>query len=324
MTQAADIKEETRLPAAYDPFVPVLEKLSPALAEVLRGQLAQFEVFLRSLELIDDAPHGDFEGLNGLTNRGDIEHILQSELLLQTEAPLEFLRRLAEAETLYHDRQYSDPGKKQVWRVVVSCGPEIMGHGRLVALAAVFFLAKVASERGGKFEWCFLPTQGEITWSKGLSVNSIKRFLRSAAFREASVEDVAAARELWDASDKDEDARERPLPADWIIGSARHGSLEKPSIESEPNTLAFTMLPQMRGEVREARISVRKGFLERGEGTVQLATDKAVPSRPREALFDPQEGSRRGRGAARGPRDSGLGATLSIHSIRNPSDHSNA
>ena len=84
------MNEEAVLPKAYAPFAPVLELLPRPLAQVLRGQLAQFEPLARGLEQREFALQGDFEGLGGLTHHGAIDHILQSELLLRTEAPLDW------------------------------------------------------------------------------------------------------------------------------------------------------------------------------------------------------------------------------------------
>eukprot|EP01035_Chromulina_nebulosa_P034234 gene34234-45916_t len=183
-----------RLPAAYAPFAPVLERLSEPLQLLLHGQLLQFETLVRNVDAPEFAPQGEFEGLGGLTMRGDIAQLVQSELLLRTEAPLEFLRRIADSETLYLEKQYADPGARPVFRVMISVGPAILGHGRLLALAALLFMARVALSRGAAFHWCFLPRNEGAVWFDEVSVNTIKRFLRAAARCEMTGEDVAADR----------------------------------------------------------------------------------------------------------------------------------
>ncbi len=261
------------LPPAYAPFLPVLALLSRPLADVLCGQLIQFEPLARGLEQREFAEQGEFEGLGGLTLHGEIDHILQSELLLRTEAPLEFLRRLAESETLYHDRIYADPGTRPVWRVVLSAGPDILGHGRLVALAALFFLARVAAKRGAAFHWCFLPRAEGAVWFTDISVNSIKRFLRSGAFREVHDEDLADARAVWAEATGERPRPKSPEVADWVIGSARDWGGEAPAITRQRNALSFILQPPMRDTPREARLTVRRGGHSLHSARIELAPD---------------------------------------------------
>lgn len=267
--------EETVLPAAYAPLEAVLELLSRPLAEVLRGQLLQFEPLAHRLERREFALQGEFEGLGGLTHHVAIDHILQSELLLRTEAPLEFLRRMAEAETLFHDRIYADPGARPVWRVVVSAGPDMLGHGRLVTLAALFFLARVAARRDAVFHWSFVPRAEGPVWFTGLSINAIKRFLRSAAFREAGVEDVLDVRAKWAEATGAAPSAGRPEVADWMIGALRDWGSDRSAIATEHNVFGFTFAPPIPDEPRRAAITVRRGGHLQNRATIELAPDPA-------------------------------------------------
>ncbi len=268
------MSEETVLPPAYEPFLPVLALLSRPMAEVLRGHLLQLEPLARGLERHEIALQGEFEGLGGLTQRGEIDHILQSELLLRTEAPLEFLRRLAETETLFHDRIFADPGARHIWRVIVSCGPDTMGHGRLLTLAALFFLARVAARRDAAFHWCFMPRGEGAVWFSELSVNTIKRFLRSAAFREANEDDVAEARNAWADATGESSSGKKPDLADWMIGSARDWDGVPPAVSLQRNALSFVLNPLTRGEPRRATISVRRSGFALSQKVIELSPDK--------------------------------------------------
>ena len=276
------MSEETVLPPAYGPFQAVLDLLATSLATLLRGQLLQFELLARDLEMQEFADQGEFEGLGGLTHHGTVDHILQSELLLRTEAPLEFLRRMAESETLYHDRIFADPGKQQVWRAIVSVGPGIMGHGRILALASLFFLARIAAQRGAEFHWCFLPRGEGAVWFEGLSVNAIKRFLRSASYREAGEDDVAAAKELWDTlMGARNDRRDRNF-ADWLIGSspvfpASANELQS-AIQSAPNALVFALHLPVKNELRLAEVTVRRRGRDARRTTITFADDRLCVS----------------------------------------------
>lgn len=269
--------EDTALPRAYAPFRQVLSLLSAPLATLLSGQLTQFEQLVRDLEVQEFAFHGEFEGLGGLTHHGVIDHILQSELLLRTEAPLEFLRRMVESETLYHERIFADPGKQQVWRAAISVGPGLLGHGRILALAALFFLARIAAQRGGEFHWCFLPRKEGAVWFDQLSINTIKRFLRSASFREASQGDIAAAHKAWAGlTGVRSDKRVQDF-SDWVIGassphvSSRH---DGPAVLFARNALTFALHPPFRTEPRQAEITIRRHTRLAKHAVISFADDQ--------------------------------------------------
>jgi hypothetical protein len=272
-----------RLPAAYAPFAPVLARLSAPFQQLLHGQLLQFERLARSLDAPEFAPQGEFEGLGGLTMRGDISHIVQSELLLRTEVPLEFLRRVADSETLYLEKQYADPGTRPVFRVMISVGPALLGHGRLIGLATLFFLARVALARGAAFHWCFLPRGEGAVWFDEISVNTIKRFLRAVSYREMTLADVAAAHEVW--TGLVPDATPVTEYRDWVIGAdppgwraARGARDDAPAVGQAANALSFTLLPPRPDEQRVAVLSVRQGGRLRHEARIDFPDDRVCVS----------------------------------------------
>lgn len=271
------VGERPIFPPAYAGFLPVFERLSDAMVELLHGQLLQFERLSSSLDWQEIAPQGEFEGLGGLTTRGEIAHIVQSELLLRTEAPLEFLRRLAEAETLFLEKQYADPGARPVYRAIVSVGPGLLGHGRLVALAALFFMARIAAAREAAFHWCFLPRERGAVWFDGLSVNTIKRFLRAASYREMDGDDVEAAQRVWETLVPDAGGAGVPDYHDWTIGAA------VPRAVDQGSALRFLLQPPVPGERRAMQVAVRRGGAERTRTTVLLPDDRICVS----ALNDP-------------------------------------
>lgn len=279
--ELATAEAAPKLPAAYAPFLPVLEQFSEPMLRILHGQLARLESLARILETPELAEQGEFEGLGGLTLRGDLAQIVQSELLLRTEEPLEFLRRLAESETLFHEKRYADPGVRPVYRVMISVGPGSLGHGRLVALAALFFLARVARARGAALHWCFLPGADGIVWFEGLARESVGRLLRVAAFREMSPEDAEAAAELWAALAK-EAARpgaRAPNPTDWTVGGRQDGA----AVSRLDGALSFRLGPPSPGAPRTAEVSLRQKGRERSRAQVAFPDDRICVS----ALNDP-------------------------------------
>lgn len=267
------------LPPAYAPFAPVLDRLSIPLLRVLHGHLLQFEPLARSLDIEEFAPQGEFEGLGGLTRRGDMAHVVQSELLLRTEAPLEFLRRLAEGETLFHEKQYADPGRRTIHRAMVSVGPGLLGHGRIVALAVLLFLARVAAARGAEFHWCFLPRADGAVWFDEVSVNTIKRFLRAASYREMGMAEMEAAQELWDTLVPDP-AEDDTRMVDWVVGAAAAWSpaASPAAVDRAANALAFTLAPPTPGEPREGQLLVCMNGAHRVRAQVRFPEDRVCLS----------------------------------------------
>jgi hypothetical protein len=254
-----------RLSEAYAPFLPVLERLSEPLQQLVEGLLVQFERLAADFDARDLAPQGEFEGLGGITTRGDLAHLLQSELLLRTEAPHEFLRRLAESETLFLEKHFADPGAKPLHRAMISVGPGLLGHGRIVALAAIFFLARVARMRGAAFHWCFLPRADGPIWFDTLSINTVKRFLRAASNCEMTTLDVAEADRVWDRLMEDTPGPSTTRRLDWVIGAAPDVARDPGlAIVAAANSLSFSLNPPVFGAFRSAHVAARRGARARG------------------------------------------------------------
>lgn len=300
--------EPDPLPLAYAPFLPVLERLSEPLLRIVQGQLAQFERLVRDFGAPEMAEQGEFEGLGGLTSRGDVAHILQSEWLLRTEAPLEFLRRLAESETVYLEKQYADPGAKLVYRAMISIGPGLLGHGRIVALAAIFFLARIAHERNAAFHWCLLPAKEGVRWFDEVSVSTVKRFLRAVSYREMTPDDRAAAEALWESLETRAGDTGRVRRLDWVIGADRRGpaSPGDTAIRTAANALSFALLAPAREEPRSALMIVRQKERERARAAIVFPDDRVCVSaleNPFRPLKPPAAG-----GTALGPAIPAMGA----------------
>ncbi|NBB15198.1 hypothetical protein GVN21_07495 [Caulobacter sp. SLTY] len=253
MTTAVHQDQEA-MPAAYAVFAPVLERLSAPMQQVLGGLLAQFERGLNRYDPPRARPQGEFEGLGGLARSGDIGHVLQSELLLRTEAPLEFLRRLADGETLFLEKQYADPGARPVYRAMVSVGPGALGHGRILSLAALFYLARIAGQRGADFHWCFLPREDGAVWFEGLTVNGVKRLLKAASYRELDAADQEEAMALWSRL-----SGEPVEVADWVIGARprRHITGRPAAVDVAANAFGFILGPPIPSASRSMTLAMR-------------------------------------------------------------------
>lgn len=245
-------------PDAYQPFLPVLERLTEPMLRVLHGHLLSLEAILRSVQSQSQSAKGDFEGIGGLTLRGDINRILQSELLLRSEAPLEFLRRVSEGEALYMEAEHSNPDVQVVYRVIISVGPYMLGHGRLLALASLIFLARTAQSRKAKLHWTYLPTDKQVNWFEGLSVNSVKRFLKFASFRDVTAEDIGRAHAQWQAFNTSLGSDD-PEVESWLIAAQGHASKMDMASEAE-NALLLSLDPPPKEGARTGILDLqRKG-----------------------------------------------------------------
>ena len=248
-------KKDKAVPAAYAAFASLFAQLDASLLEILSGLLAAME---RQFPLPSETTRqsaGDIDGLGGIAQRGEISQLLQSELLLRTEAPLEFLRRISEREALYNEWQFSDPGQQRVLRAVVSTGPCILGHGRLVSLAGLFYLAVRAQRLGETFHWTFLPRSEGPVWFDELTVNSIKRYLKAGAAREYNDHDFNEALLSWQAWAAPEVSLQgsKVKAADWIIGGAEGGEVITQKMARHLN-IRFD--PAVRGEPRRALVDM--------------------------------------------------------------------
>lgn len=247
-------------PEAYASFAPLLARLSDPLQAIIAGHLASFERLIGAVSEPALSTRGEVEGLGGLTTHGDIAQILQSELLLRTEAPLEFLRRVVESETLYLQRQYHDEGLQRVNRLMISIGPGLLGHGRTLALATLFFMARISQERGNLFHWCYMPTGKDAVWFDEISANAIKRFLKAGSYRELTMDDMADAVGIWDRLHPHAPRHAAPMCIDWMIGALplTVSAMTRPAARYAPNAFAFRLDPPLPGAARGAMLTLRR------------------------------------------------------------------
>lgn len=266
---------EPALPSAYAPFLPLLAQLAQPLRSIVGGQLVQFERLREQFAPYDVHRSGELEGFDGLALKGDLSHILQSELLLRTEAPMEFLRRLSESEALFVNKSFVDPGAHTAYRLVISCGPNLLGHARLTALSALFFFARLADGRASKFYWSFAPRNDGPIWFEGLTPASLRTLMAATSFREIDARDIealAAAKEAGADSSRD---------VDWVLVADAPENAEI-NVRA-PRALCVRMLPPVRGEPRRAGVSIVRGGRVRGRFAIAFPEDEHCLS----ALRDP-------------------------------------
>lgn len=106
---------------------------------------------------------GDPDGVDGVTRRGPLDRLLDTERLLATEVPDEFVRRAAQSELLFHALALKDLKPPRASLMLVDAGPAQLGAPRLAHLALVLVMAARARDAGARFAWGLLqdpPAEG--------------------------------------------------------------------------------------------------------------------------------------------------------------------
>lgn len=166
-----------RLPPAYAMFRPLFEQMQPPLFDILTGFLANFPKHFHIGAPNERQPVGEFAGFDGLANRGRLADLLETEWLLRELDGDDFVRRFAENEVLFRRREFEGDGKKNILAVMLDCGPWMLGHNRLVALAALMHLGLRAEKTGAELRWLIPNTTAAPIWHTELSKRSVEVFL---------------------------------------------------------------------------------------------------------------------------------------------------
>lgn len=188
------------LPPTLIRWAEALAPVDPALAIALGPLLHGLDELVGRMDA-RNGDSGELDGFDGTTPRGDPERLLLSEWALAEEVPLEFLRRAAENELVYLRRSYRSTRTRG--RVVVACdvGPDQLGPGRLVQLAALIVLVQRARNSGSEVEVRILQSGESLT---GDLAEILPRWLRARSGDRTTSEacaavaaDLAAEDRLW-------------------------------------------------------------------------------------------------------------------------------
>ena len=132
---------------------------------------------------------GEPDGFDGIDRRGPYERLLPSEWLLLSEAPEEFLRRVAMSEHAFLRLSHkSRPAGRDVV-ALLDAGPDQLGSPRIAHLAALVVLAARAERERGTFAFGVLQSPSPRL-HVGLSVASLTAMLESGSPRPASKETI--------------------------------------------------------------------------------------------------------------------------------------
>ncbi|MHA3916402.1 hypothetical protein [Halovulum sp. GXIMD14793] len=163
------------LPRLYARFLPLFAQMDLPLRSALEGMLTAFATVPPPYAVDERQPEGEFVGFDGIENRGRLSNLLESEWLLRELDPDDFARRVAESEVMFRRVEFKGTGTKDVLAVVLDSGPWMLGRNRIVALAALFYLAVRADRLGAMLIWT-VPAQAK-GWSEDLTPANIRTFL---------------------------------------------------------------------------------------------------------------------------------------------------
>lgn len=198
----------TTLPHLYARFRPLFAKMDLPLRSALEGILASFATIPPPNTADERQITGEFVGFDGIENRGRLSNLLESEWLSRELDPDDFVRRVAEGEVMFRRRDFMGTGAKDVLCVVLDCGPWMLGRHRIIALAALFYLALRADRISARLMWT-VPGIAK-GWSEGLTPENIRIFLGRVVQEPLPIAAMDAALEGFETDPKEY----------WYVGSA--------------------------------------------------------------------------------------------------------
>ncbi len=193
----------TALPRLYARFLPLFAKMDLHLRNTLEGLLMSFATLPLPASADERQNNGEFVGFDGIENRGRLSNLLESEWLLRELDPDDFVRRVAEGEVMFRHLDFRGTGSRETLCVMLDCGPWMLGSNRIVALAALFYLALRADRIGARLLWT-VPGIAK-GWSEDLTRENIRIFLgrvvqETLSFDaiDSALEDIAGgSKECW-------------------------------------------------------------------------------------------------------------------------------
>ncbi len=152
-----------------------LDFLAPDVREDIGRLISQLE---RGLSLTAPASTNEQPaGWSGVARRGPWSRLLPSEWALAETSPDEFARRADEGELSFWElAQEESESHHAIW-VWLDVGPDQLGACRLVQIAILLWLQKVAIRGGGQFYWSCIQSSEKAYESLGAS--ELKSFLGS-------------------------------------------------------------------------------------------------------------------------------------------------
>lgn len=142
-----------QLPPDLAPWAEPLSLFEPELAAGVGGLVRRLAAAIGPLRVAALEGAGEPDGYSGIHNRGLMEHLLSSELVLADAMPDEFLRRAAMREQLFFRRKTTQTRESFVSIALFDAGPMQLGSPRLAHIALLIMLERRAAVAGVDFRW---------------------------------------------------------------------------------------------------------------------------------------------------------------------------
>ena len=139
------------LPEPLARWSPLVADLPRDVADCLAPWMEQLARAIGPLRAHTIRGEGEPDGVDGVTRRAPFDRLLDTERLLATEVPDEFVRRAAQSELLFHALALKELRPARASLLLVDAGPAQLGAPRLAHLALVLVLAARAKDAGARF-----------------------------------------------------------------------------------------------------------------------------------------------------------------------------
>ena len=165
------------LPANVKPWMEWLQHFDQQLAQLLGQVLLQLEPLFPQPKARPMASVDEFDGFNGIINRGQYHRLLASEWVLADDMPDEFMRRAVEHEHHFLAPQLKEPRNDGTCLVLFDAGVHQLGSLRIFHVAMWILLAQRALQRGAEFRWA-IAQQPDMVHTDS-TVDALKKLLNA-------------------------------------------------------------------------------------------------------------------------------------------------
>lgn len=165
------------LPANLKPWMEWLQHFDQQLAQLLGQLLLQIEPLFPQPKAQPMASDNEFDGFNGIINRGHYHRLLASEWVLADDMPDEFMRRAVEYEHHFLAPQLKEPRNDGNCLVIFDAGVHQLGSLRIFHVAMWILLAQRALQRGAEFRWAIAQQPDKVHTES--TVDALKTLLNA-------------------------------------------------------------------------------------------------------------------------------------------------
>ena len=269
------------VPEALRPWQDVFGRMPPEHLRILGQLIAELSLLIDEPQWNVPQLRGEFDSYDGIANRGEMERLLASEWLWRDLDAEEFLRRFAESELFYHRVRHRAPTETNAIGVIIDAGPWMLGRPRLVALAALLCLGRLAHRDNLRLIWRSNSLLAAPTWNEGFALDAVERYLTEVSSTNLVETDIE--RHMADPPE----AAQAPTRMRWYVIGPRQYDLDT----EHATQIAIAERPTFDREgqfVVEADVSLRTTRGRYREITLPYPQEKAAAALLREPFLEPK------------------------------------